>query len=499
MQNLNENNGYIVIKLGKIKIIQDFQKILHIINITEFERNRNEIKNSIDIIGKLIRNDDPTFLTTVHNFNLLDAKIHGLKPHERNKRGLLNVVGKGLKILTGTMDSDDESIIKEKLEILSKTNHDLVNESNKQITINSKISEQIRNISEHINKQQKTITDALLRYTNKTQEEATSLQKDLEMFGQLYQINYDITLLRSHIDDIEQIILTSKLNILSRNILSDKELEMVSDIEALKDIKITVAYYDKKIVLIIFIPIYSTTDFYNVLIEPLPDNLNKSIILKENLFIIDSDKNVYNLTVKVNLKLNLIKFNDECVSKILKGKEAECEINSFKKEEVKEIIPGLIILKNNKNNSIIQDCNNENLKLFRNTLISFENCKVHIKNITYSNTFYRINDYVKLPHINIKINKKPKIDVETLEELHLTDFKNDRKIIEEIISTQNSRLSTIHILITLSGITFIIFISITFYKIYYNFKITKQNQENLKTSSELRTNDGGVTIHPAII
>lgn len=231
-------------------------------------------------------------MTMLHNFKLLDSKVNALRPNlgSRHKRGLLNIIGKGLKYLTGTMDSDDEELIKTKLDNLSKNNHDLITEANKQISINHQISDLISNITTHINNQQKIISNILSNYTNENSVKINNLQIEIQIIQQIYQLNYDINLLQNHIDDIEQIILTSKLNILSRNILTEEELKLISNPEDLQDIKIVVVYYTNQIIIIILIPLYSTKKYSSILIEPLPNPSNKSLVLEDYTIILDEDE-----------------------------------------------------------------------------------------------------------------------------------------------------------------------------------------------------------------
>lgn len=43
IQNLNDNNGYVTIKLEDVRIIRNYKKVLHIINTTEYQNTRDII------------------------------------------------------------------------------------------------------------------------------------------------------------------------------------------------------------------------------------------------------------------------------------------------------------------------------------------------------------------------------------------------------------------------------------------------------------------------
>lgn len=86
VQNLNNNNGYLTIKLDEIKTIDKFTKVLHIINITEYEITRDSIRSNIVMIESKSHLVEQMFHTLNHNFKTLDNKINNLKPHVRLRR-----------------------------------------------------------------------------------------------------------------------------------------------------------------------------------------------------------------------------------------------------------------------------------------------------------------------------------------------------------------------------------------------------------------------------
>lgn len=40
-------------------------------------------------------------------FNKMEKVFNHIYPHTRNRRGLLNIVGSGIKFITGNMDNED--------------------------------------------------------------------------------------------------------------------------------------------------------------------------------------------------------------------------------------------------------------------------------------------------------------------------------------------------------------------------------------------------------
>lgn len=290
IQELNENHGYIIIKLGEQEIVKNFKKNLHIINITEYETARDLIGNNIETIRDKHYLIEPMYATLTHHFDILNRKINNLKPHTRHTRRLINILGTGLKYISGTMDNRDEEEIKSKLSTISQSNTDLIEESNKQILINNAISNQLKNLTEQINSRQNDISKFLNDFNIQNENNLTKIEDEIKYIQNAFQINYDISLIEKHINDIKEILLTSKLGILSKNILTEKELKMIHDFKNLIDIKIVIAFHLNQIIIIIYIPEYTDTSFYKLLIEPIPNKENKCINLNDYNILMDPER-----------------------------------------------------------------------------------------------------------------------------------------------------------------------------------------------------------------
>jgi len=230
-----------------------------------------------------------------------------------------------------------------------------------------------------------------------------TIENKINYLEQLYQINYNINLLKTHIDNIEQVILSSKLGILPRNILRKEEQRLISDLDTLKNIKIMVTTHNDQIVIILFIPQYSETIFSKILIEPIPNYQKKTVFLEKNIVLVDDNNNIYEEIVKDNLRKNLIQIKNVCISNILKFPTANCIMKINENVEIKEIKQGMIIIKNSLNMKLIQTCNKYNLTLTGNYLIKFENCKINKGELTFENYFTKLIDNVILPHHITKI------------------------------------------------------------------------------------------------
>lgn len=159
----------------------------------------------------------------MHNFITLSEEIENLlvHQHQRKRRGLFNIVGKGLKYLTGTIDYEDEEEIKQSLDINKENNKNIIDGLNEQIKINNNFNEISNNISIQINKQQHDIKKQFENLGNAVNQEHIRIKKMQHAF----QINYDIDLLRTQVKKVKENLMLSQLGILNTGLLTSKEIK----------------------------------------------------------------------------------------------------------------------------------------------------------------------------------------------------------------------------------------------------------------------------------
>lgn len=487
VQNLNDNKGYIPIKEDDTKIIDHYNRIFHFINLTNYHHSIEIIEKNINLLNGTISNLRPLVDTIENNFILLKAKVNNLSPHFRNKRGLVNALGKGLKFITGNMDSDDEKEIKNALDALATNMKDRSIEISSFIQISKTISSQIQNITTHINTQQNRVRKYINNFRNEIQNKISNLEDEVMFLRHIYQIDNDITLLRNHVDDIGQVIFTGKMGIIPTDILDNQELQLIDNFNTYTNIKVGVAYLSETIVIILSIPKYSPNSLSKITFEPIPNKENKSLYLEENQILIDKENNIFHANLSSNSIKTLRKFNDHCIENIIKNKKPECIFRKFELYEVKEIKQGFILFKNYFGN-ITHDCTHENNEKLSGTFIlKFENCKITVENITYYNDKINFKENFILSHLitDIKENKTLHVDLK-LEDLYLKqiNYENDFKKID----FKHNKIFNI----TSNGINIIIFIII----IVLTSLIYKRKINVYHISSEPHTNGGGVTITP---
>lgn len=184
----------------------------------------------------------------------------------------------------------------------------------------------------------------------------------------------------------------------------------------------------------------------------------------------------------------MIEIRDNCLANIIKMKEANCNMQMYKDEEVTEITTGIIITKNLKSTYLIQNCNDLNIKIEGNKLIKIENCKVKINDIEFENIEIKIHDHLVLPNFLTKIKENITFYNVNLEELHINNIENTKKI-EKVMYQNNYK----HV--TSFSIQSIVILIIVISLIVIICKKKNKRTVNIdvkNTSSEPQINVGGV-------
>lgn len=110
----NDNRGLIPIKLGEARIINGNSRLLHLINLTQYDQNILDLNLNIHQIQEKTKLD--THLATLYHNKIsililqldkLEDTLNSLKPTYRSKRGLINGLGSIFKSITGNLDNDD--------------------------------------------------------------------------------------------------------------------------------------------------------------------------------------------------------------------------------------------------------------------------------------------------------------------------------------------------------------------------------------------------------
>lgn len=420
---VNSGNGFLLIKQKEIKIIQQYSKILHVINLTQYDENIQTIKTNIIQISTITTIPE----TTLHTIKQLEHDFNTIIPHHVEKRGLINIIGKGLKLLVGTMDADDENDIKTHFDEMEKINFKLTTNSNKQININLEFSNKLQQITKHINEQQKTIQDKINKIENSVKTIETKFQEHLI----LNEIKEHIDTLHNQIKIIKENILLSRLEILGRDILSNKEInENKIDATKLPFIKSSVLLKGETIVFALLIPTFTKETFFKAIVEPIPNHINNLEIELNNKFVIINHNSTYLDNKNKNIRYkDLIKLKDGCLSKILEPRLLNCIYKKNNETLVYQVTSNIIITKNLKTTNAIHNCNEQQeLVLEGNNIIKFENCKIKIEEQEFLNMEKKYYENIILPNSKKNISITEITNNFTLKEIHLKGLNNLEEI-----------------------------------------------------------------------
>lgn len=408
-------NGFVLLRTGDVKLITNYTNIVHPINIKDYLKALNIVLEN-DVMKNLSK--DPTI---IHLVQEIKNKIFELNPQKREKRGLINLHGKFLKWIGGTMDEDDREEIESKFNTVDKNLNIISDAINNQTTkINVQFELEINKVIATLNEQNSVIDNKMKEMTLISNQ----MQKSIEMFKTRQLVIENLKFLLTKLEKIEDIILNCRLGILSHNILVTEEIQKYNlNIEHLKYIKTEVAQLKEFILIFIQIPNFSKESYYITNIIPIPNknnleletNIDKIIVNKNNVYYYSNNKEIK--------KLKRIK--EKCIKNILKSKLTNCNMVKNSKIEIKRINKDVIITKNLNETELTHNCNNHALKIKKHNIIKFKNCSIKINNVTFSNENIKHIETLVLPNIvkEIRYKEPENISISQIHEMHISNNK----------------------------------------------------------------------------
>lgn len=490
IQDITINPGLLTIKTNKARLLNEYFKFIHPVELDNYIENINMLESNIIKIGKL-NNFDIATETLQAKFASLKKSFENIYPRVRNNRGLINIVGSGIKFITGNMDNEDAIEINNKINEITLNNKQLIKEHNIQIQLNHDIINRFKDLTNHINNQQ-TILNQILNQIN------SNLTQDVTYMQYIFQIDFNIITLKNHFNDLSECIKMAKLNILPKNIMSQREIEFIkkklteqkiefmSDEHVYEHLNIQAYYNGTKLIFIINVPIYDEQNFNEYFVEPIGNKENKTIIVPHtnilsgltDTFFEISPCMIINNGKYCNLR-NLKNINnDTCFKNLMNNQKATCNyVRANTYMEIKQLTDNIVIIKNCVNLKVTSNCNFER-KITGHYLIKLNNCIITINGIIYENTnqLFKEEQPVQLMHgISIKENMVKTIDLKDISESHIKNMET----IEELHLNE-----TKHNAIQYTTIVTIIFITLI---ILYKLKSVLP-----LISSEPRSEEGGV-------
>lgn len=486
IENLETQAGFQIIRQSEKSLIQNFSKILHIIDVNDLQTTLNTIESNIDLAFS--KTEDTTLINQLTTqIKKVRHNIKTLSLH-RHKRGLINLGGNIANWLFGVMDNEDKMEIEEHLKTIDFNNQNIISNNNKQIKINNDLQYNLVVLQKRINESQ-VLTLRTLNYTTDITE------KSIKNIHFLSILN-DINILNSEIDKIQQNIVFAKHGIMSRSILTDEEIdEYKIDVLKYKETKCSLVEYKNNLIFAILIPNFTEELGIRYKIISVPNNNFEEIFIEQfnylqfkNFMYLDNDV--------VNIKQ--LKLANKCINNLMNENYNQCEKFIKKNFETIEISPNMILIKNAKDDILINDCNHAKYKLNKNILLTYNNCTIKINNTTFSNTDKIVFNHLVLPNYLKISNIKIKTNIESI---NLKQIENTKEIEEIKFNSKHNKSINYSLciisLISVFSIGFIIKI-----KICKGKELVKGNNSELSEKFEdiqenVQSNNGGV-IYPNI-
>lgn len=489
VEKIVEEHGFLKLRDEPLKVINKTNKILHYIDLKQYDYMLEIVKTSIDGFESKFKEKNITPIL-LNNLRKLQIQIRSLIPHNRQKRGALNIIGSGLKFIAGTMDDEDRQEIINHLRNIDFNNRNLIEQSNKQVRLNEQFHLELGSIISQLNINQ-NVTSYL--YNNLTKEFNDIKLEHLKLIEKL-QIESNMNLIRTQVEKIKENIMLSRLEVLGRDLLSEKEIiDNNINQETLKYLRSSVIYKNRFIIFIVSIPTFSEKKYYKIYVQPVPNSDGFQIVLDKKVFITDNSK-IYEYNQEILLyESKLEETKNKCIKNIFHTNKF-CAVEKMDEEEIDVINDGLLILKNMKNASIIQNCNDIDYTVYKNNLIRFSNCFIQINNIKFSNEFYTFKELLTLPNNykseNITFNE----GILLLKNLKQENFTNIKEI--KYVKTMQIVNHSLNILSLIA----IIFIAIIVFTLLKKNRIVKE-KENIQlnvipttiSTETVESREGGVT------
>lgn len=364
------------------------------------------------------------------------------------------------------------------MKIIQKNYHNLIENSNEQVKINEALTKQMEKTVDHINLVQEKITKEI----NQIRENFIVLESEIKMLVLQSEIKNDIDLINDQIETINDIILSSRLEILPKNILKDEEIDRHNiTVEAYPFIKCCILYGKDQIVIVISIPNFTTDNYFKMNIEKNPNKDHHE--LETNIeTVITKEKQVYEYpNEKMILEKDLKIFKDNCISNLLNNDNMKCNFKLNTKEEIKQLKNGNIVTKNLKQQPLLNDCHERKTVFIEgNNMIKFRNCKVTIGLSVFENKREEYFDLLPNFKRNITFENLSNENF-TLKELIHEHIENTNQIKE----VRMDNLKFLHTNMSISITTIVICVIGLILFVYFYRKFFVNRQESILMTLEL--------------
>ncbi|XP_050339704.1 uncharacterized protein LOC126766043 [Bactrocera neohumeralis] len=372
------------------------------------------------------------------------------------------------------MDANDAMTINKQIQELQDTtlNSKIIEENQK--SLNIQMIQRFKNLTEHMNNNQESITKFLEKLSTKTTNHILKEDNALLEIQYMNQLDYNIDLLLNHISDIIEAVMLAKLGVVSKLILHPDELDeirhhfksqnidLVSDGHLYELLELQAYYNNSNLIFNIKLPnlAKSTNSLFHLI--PLP--INNTKVIKTKPYVSYNNHELQYLT-EICPKIENVYYckrsndfestnNSTCIARILNNKTPICPVNDVgPTSNIFQPEDNYIMVINVKGLPITSDCG-QNFTIEGTSLLHYTNCSV-----TIAGTTYKDNPSVHWDTIFVAPPNLEKVQITTITETlsleKIKDYsfinKNDiTRLRKDAIQRRNIITITTLILITLT-------------------------------------------------
>lgn len=286
------NNGFFLEEISSSLIVSHHHSTYIPFNITSIKLTLNNLLSNILALEPTINNKNNSYCKThfLHAYKALNrtfdtfAKLDTYKTNTRRKRGLMNLLGSGIKFITGNLDNADLETITQNFEILK---HNQLNAMHKVNDLSSFAGNIMSKFTENV----KIINDN----SEKISYEILNLNNSVFILVKLQDLYIQISNLNQFLDKLLRIFSFAHLKTLDLEIFSLEDINniwqylelhypkntlwSITHISELTLIcKTGLLIFEEMAILVIKIPIFDKNICNLRYVYPIPNNSSKILI-----------------------------------------------------------------------------------------------------------------------------------------------------------------------------------------------------------------------------
>lgn len=281
-------------------MISHYHTVLHYINLTILDENIQALKIQLQDTSDKLEFDKSIFNTYKTQLKYLYTKVDTLSQRlatfqsVRMKRGLINPLGSIIKSITGNLDHEDALRYDNAIDILENNNHNLMNSIKQHTTLSKKWVDDQALVISKLTKNQQQLQNATKIFEKKTNSNSDMIHMYIYLTQTFFILDDNMRDILNEIIKIENIVAFTSSHTVHHSILSLSDikslvrtLSSIYKAEHLPTLELR-EYYNiirigsyfsmERIVLVLQIPIVTSSSFDLYTLCPVPNKNNQVLI-----------------------------------------------------------------------------------------------------------------------------------------------------------------------------------------------------------------------------